>query len=189
MFILYGPLLALAGALLLGGRLERLGALRVRWLPAVGLALAVQLLLFGPWTPLLPGIDHWGPLAYLLSSGLAAAVVLRNARLPGMALVAAGALANLAAIAANGGLMPAAPEALAAVGWSGSPAGFSNSVLLPEPALAPLIDRFALPSWLPFANVFSLGDVAIAAGLGWLLWRTVRDPSRDGARRPRPAGA
>ena len=35
----------------------------------------------------------------------------------------------------------------------------------PIPVLAPLTDIFALPSWLPFSNVFSIGDVLIAGGI------------------------
>jgi hypothetical protein len=31
--------------------------------------------------------------------------------------------------------------------------------------LEPLTDVFALPAWLPFANVFSAGDVLIAVGV------------------------
>ena len=42
--------------------------------------------------------------------------------------------------------------------------GFSNSAVLENPALAPLTDIFALPPWLPFANVFSIGDVLIGSG-------------------------
>ena len=34
-----------------------------------------------------------------------------------------------------------------------------EGVVTAEPALGPLTDRFALPAWLPLANVFSVGDV------------------------------
>jgi hypothetical protein len=34
-----------------------------------------------------------------------------------------------------------------------------------DPALRPLTDIFALPAWLPFANVFSIGDVLIGLGV------------------------
>jgi len=37
--------------------------------------------------------------------------------------------------------------------------------VLADPAFAPLTDIFALPDWLPFANVFSIGDVLIAIGV------------------------
>jgi hypothetical protein len=33
-----------------------------------------------------------------------------------------------------------------------------------DPALAWLVDRWAAPDWVPFANVFSVGDVLIALG-------------------------
>jgi Family of unknown function (DUF5317) len=63
---------------------------------------------------------------------------------------------------ANGGYMPVSPEALGSHVPGG---GYSNSVLLRDPALAPLVDIFALPSWLPAANVFSIGDVLIGLGV------------------------
>ena len=90
--------------------------------------------------------------------------VWRNLRVPGLALVALGAISNLAAIVANDGVMPTTPEALAAAGLDPLD-GFSNSAVLEDPALAPLTDIFALPPWLPFANVFSIGDVLIALGI------------------------
>ncbi len=34
-----------------------------------------------------------------------------------------------------------------------------------DPALRPLTDIFALPTWLPAANVFSVGDVLIGVGV------------------------
>ncbi len=43
--------------------------------------------------------------------------------------------------------------------------GYTNSIELAAPALRPLTDLFALPAWLPFANVFSVGDVLIGLGV------------------------
>jgi hypothetical protein len=142
-------------------------------------ALMTQLALFGPLAGHLPGVDRWGAAAYVLSSAIVLVVVLVNIRLPGMDLIAVGSLANLAAIVANGGVMPAAPGALEALGWPVTPEGFSNSAVLPSPALLPLTDLFALPAWLPLHNVFSVGDVAIGAGTGWLVARTMRHPGLD----------
>jgi len=34
-----------------------------------------------------------------------------------------------------------------------------------QPALQPLTDIYAVPAWIPFANVFSVGDVLIAVGI------------------------
>jgi Family of unknown function (DUF5317) len=81
-----------------------------------------------------------------------------------MPLVAAGAIANLAAVLANGGFMPASQAALAAAGRV-TPTIYSNSVAAQNPALWPLTDIFALPSAMPLANVFSVGDVMIGLGI------------------------
>jgi hypothetical protein len=40
----------------------------------------------------------------------------------------------------------------------------SISIELTHPHLAWLIDRWAVPGWLPFGSVFSAGDVLIALG-------------------------
>jgi hypothetical protein len=90
--------------------------------------------------------------------------VLRNIRLTGIPIVALGSISNLAAISANGGAMPADAAALAIAGLDGA-GSHTNSVVLEHPALQPLTDIFALPAWLPFANVFSVGDVLIGVGL------------------------
>ena len=45
-----------------------------------------------------------------------------------------------------------------------------NSVALADPRLPWLIDRFATPRWVPFASVFSVGDVLIVLGAGMILW-------------------
>ena len=55
------------------------------------------------------------------------------------------------------------PDAAASVG--GIAPGYSNSSLDARPALAPLTDVFATPPPLPFANVFSVGDVLIGIGV------------------------
>ena len=100
--------------------------------------------------------------------------VLRNVRIPGVAFIAIGAGCNLAAIVANGGWMPADPAALAAIGGLGQ--GYTNSIEVADPALRPLTDLFALPAWLPFANVFSVGDVLIGVGIAVTIALAMRGP-------------
>ncbi len=102
--------------------------------------------------------------------------VLRNVRVPGVAIIAIGAACNLAAIIANGGWMPADPGALASIGGPGS--GPTNSIVLADPALRPLTDLFALPSWLPFTNIFSIGDVLIGLGVAVTIVQAMRSPGR-----------
>jgi hypothetical protein len=77
--------------------------------------------------------------------------------------VLVGGCSNLLAIVANGGYMPADPDALA--GLERLPqAGYSNSRLVDGVVLWPLTDLFAMPAWVPLANVFSVGDVLIGVG-------------------------
>jgi Family of unknown function (DUF5317) len=160
-FILYAIPIGIVAGFLAGGRLERLGALRLRWAPLALLGLAIQVLIFSdPVSGLVGGA---GPAIYVASTAIVLIAVLRNVAIPGVALIAAGAACNLAAIVANGGWMPADAGALASVG--GLPTGASNSIVLADPVLHPLTDLFALPAALPLANVFSIGDVLIGVGI------------------------
>lgn len=159
----------LAG-LAVGGRLENLSTFRFRWGVVAVAGLLVQVLVFTDAGA--AAVGSLGPAIYLVSTLAVFAAVVRNLRLPGMPVVALGSASNLAAITANGGFMPASASALAAAGL---PAGdHLNSVVLPHPELELLTDIFALPAWLPFANVFSVGDVLIAAGIAGTIAATMR---------------
>lgn len=163
MFIILAVPIGLVLGFLMGGRLDRLSEIRFEWAWLAVVGLAVQVLLFS--TPIGGSFRGGvGEAIYVASTGLVLVAVWRNLRVPGLALVALGAISNLAAIVANGGVMPTTPGALAAAGLDPLD-GFSNSAVLEDPALAPLTDIFALPPWLPFANVFSIGDVLIALGI------------------------
>jgi len=93
-----------------------------------------------------------------------------------------GLILNLTVIILNGGLMPISRETLAKLkldtpitDWQmGSRVGNSKDILL-SPAqnrLEWLSDRFVLPSWFPSKAAFSLGDLLIALGALWLLWKS-----------------
>ena len=59
--------------------------------------------------------------------------------------------------------MPVSPEAVAAMGRLPKE-GYSNSRLVEGTVLGPLTDIFAMPTWIPLANVFSIGDALIGVG-------------------------
>ncbi|HEX5578561.1 MAG TPA: DUF5317 family protein [Candidatus Limnocylindria bacterium] len=162
MFMLYAILIGLLAGRLMGGSVANLGSLRIQWAPLAVLGLLTQVVLF--FGPVAERIGDLGMPIYVASTALVLAVVLRNLRVPGLGLVAAGAISNLLAIVANGGYMPASAAALALLGKEVNP-GYSNSAVVQSPALAPLTDVFALPPFVPFANVFSIGDVLIAIGV------------------------
>jgi hypothetical protein len=155
-------LLGLAVAPLLGGRWSRLGELDLRWPAIFYAAIGLQLVAFPvstlPWrTP-----DRAAIVLWLGSYALFVIGVIANGRVPGVPLVAVGMVSNIAAILSNGGHMPALPSALHAAGHFF--VKNRNSALLSHPHLPWLVDRWAVPAWVPYGNVFSAGDVLIATG-------------------------
>ena len=171
MFILYAIPIGISVGYLLGGRLDGLARLRLRWAPLALIGLAVQVAIFSD--PLGPLVGDAAPAIYVVSTAAVLVAVVRNLHIPGIALIAIGASCNLAAIVANGGYMPADPAALGSVGGPG--AGPSNSIVVAEPALRQLTDLFALPTWMPLANVFSVGDVLIGIGIAATIALAMRD--------------
>lgn len=162
MFMLYALVVGAIVGWIGGGRVSGLGEFRVRWAPLAVIGLLVQVVLF--FGPIAERVGDLGTAIYVGSTALVLVVVLRNVRVGGLALVAVGAISNLVAIVANGGSMPASPAALAVLD-KGVNAGYSNSVVMTEPALWALTDIFALPHPFPFANVFSVGDILIGIGI------------------------
>lgn len=149
--------------LLSGGRLGTLGELRIRHVGLVYAAIVLQIGAFPsgilPWsTPDLIARALWLA-SFALLIGFAAV----NRAVRGVPLVFAGLVGNLVAVVANGGLMPASPQAIRAAGLTYRLR--NNSVSTVDPHLAWLTDRWAVPAWIPWGNVFSVGDVLIAAGI------------------------
>jgi hypothetical protein len=154
--------LGLALGLLLGGRLGALADISIRGTNLAFAAILLQLIAFPsgvlPWTT----PSSVARVLWLVSYALLIWMLHLNIRLRGTPLVAAGLFCNLIAIVANGGLMPVRRAALIASGR-----GYhvhNNSIQLGHPHLGALIDRWAVPHWIPFANVYSVGDVLIAVG-------------------------
>jgi Family of unknown function (DUF5317) len=170
MALLLGFLLALAVALAGGGRVSRLADVRIRGLGVFYAALGLQLVAFPtgvlPWAP----GDRVATWMSLASYGCLVVGILCNLRLPGARLLGLGMGCNLVAILANGGHMPSTAGARRAAGIV-EHGIHNNSVALADPRLPWLVDRFALPHWMPLANVFSVGDALIVAGAVVLLWR------------------
>ena len=173
MFILYALVVGLAAGFLLGGRPAGLARLELRWAPLILGGLVVQLVLFSDVVASRIGV--LGPSIYVVSSLAVLVAVLRNVALRGLPIVAFGAACNQVAIIANGGFMPAGADAL--VAQSRSESGlYSNSAAISNPAFAFLTDIFAMPSWVPFANIFSVGDVLIGIGVAVLIVAAMRSP-------------
>ena len=162
MFILYAVAIGLVLGLVLGGRPAGLADLQIRWPWLMMAGLLAQVALFS--APVTDRIGALGPPIYVASTAAVLVAVLRNIRTAGMPVVALGALSNLVAITANGGVMPTTREALAAAGLDG-PGVATNSAIVANPVFQPLTDIFAIPAGVPLANVFSVGDVLIGLGI------------------------
>lgn len=161
MFILYAVVAGLLIGVVTGGSPSRLGDLKFRWAPLIALGLVGQVLLFS--TGVGAALGDAAPLAYIASNVVVLVAVGRNLAIPGMILVLIGGAANLITIVANGGFMPVSREAVIAMGRLPKE-GYSNSKLVDAVVLGPLTDIFAMPTWIPLANVFSVGDALIGIG-------------------------
>jgi len=171
---------ALVLALIFGGDLRALADVKLRWWGLAMLAVAIQVAAFSSiWSRIgLGGLTSW---IYIGSLGLLVVVAIRNWRLPGFALLAAGLVANALVIALNGGHMPVDPKLVQGaidagvtpgVGVIGAAAG---SVLIDASTrLSFLCDIFLPPEWFPIRNAFSPGDVLIGLGAIWFFAATLR---------------
>lgn len=164
MFLLTAVGAGLLLGLLLGGRPGELAHLRLRAAWLFYAAIVLQLVAYPSALASFSVGDRVATALQIASYAGLVAVTLINARLPGMAVAGLGMVANLSAIVANGGHMPALPSALADAGISYDGV-HNNSVATASPSFPWLVDRWAAPGWLPWGNVFSVGDVLIAAGV------------------------
>jgi hypothetical protein len=167
--------LGVVAGYLAGGRLHNLGdtGLTRQWL--VLAALGLQIVAF---SPVGAALGHPTTVVlHLASYTLLAWFVVLNRRHAGVSITGLGIGLNLAAIAANGGYMPASKTALARAGIAYSGDSSNNSAVISASThLGFLGDIFAVPSWMPAANVFSIGDLLIVAGIAVLLASSMRKP-------------
>jgi hypothetical protein len=152
--------------------------LRLAWL--VPVALIPQILAFyWPPTRLVP--DGLAAIALVSSQVALLCFVWSNRGQSLFWLLGIGLGTNLLVILANGGLMPISPETIRQLApdlppesWQiGSRLGSTKDIVLPaaDTRLWWLSDRFRTPAWFPYPFAFSLGDMLIALGASWLLWK------------------
>jgi Family of unknown function (DUF5317)/Major Facilitator Superfamily len=159
MFLLPSLVVGLALAAALGGRIGRVANVQFRLTWIVVGALATQVVLFSGTVELSDAMAGWVHVGtYVALIAFAAA----NLHLRSLWLILLGLLANALAIGANGGYMPVSQTAAQAAGIE---LGNDTNVSASAERLRFLGDVFALPSQLPLANVFSIGDVLIGVGM------------------------
>src|SRR6266496_3814787 len=149
MFLVAIVLMSALAVPLFGGRLSALADVRARLAWILMLALGLQVVALT-----VPGVpESLRPLIQLASYPIAGVFVIANRHLPGMLLIGLGALLNLIAMSANGGVMPASAAALDKAGLPLQRDTYANSALVRDPRLGFLGD------------VFSVGDVTIGVGV------------------------
>ncbi len=175
MLLIWAAVLGVVIGFLRRGSLFNLARLRLRGAWCILLALGIQLLIFP-----LPGreaiVRFGAPYFHLISYVFLLLFVVLNRKYWQIILMGLGLLSNFVVIAINGGYMPASVEALRGAGSQKvaerllEQTIFGNVVLMSEQTrLNFLGDIFYLPSWVPFASAFSLGDLMLALGLVLLL--------------------
>lgn len=174
MLLLYAVALGLVAGILTRGSIGALGSVKIKLWPVALIGLAFQMLLFS--SPLAAAVGTLGPSLYVVSTTIVLMTLVVNLRQPGFWLIALGAFANFTVIVANGGQMPASPAAFAIL--NGTPlvptTDFSNSFIAgPNTPFYFLADIFVLPRPIPFANVFSIGDLLIGLGGAWFIVRVM----------------
>ena len=161
-------LLALISPLFTGGRLRRFGDVRLRQAIVLPIALISQVIII----EVIPEANHAALSAVHIATYVAAGwFVWVNRAIPGLWIIALGAASNGITIALNGGTLPASRAALNAAGIHPKAGEFLNSGVLAHPHLGFLGDVFAIPERFPLANVFSVGDALIVAGVFWAAQR------------------
>ncbi|MGH2378535.1 MAG: DUF5317 family protein [Candidatus Limnocylindria bacterium] len=154
--------LGVAAGWVAGGRtLRRLGEVRIRWWPLLVVAVGLR--------ALAPLFGELSAAAYVAAFASIAIVALVDRRLPGMTAIAAGATLNTLVVAANGG-MPVDAAAVASAG-AVMPADRLHIDLTPATRLPQLADVIPMAV---FRNVYSVGDVLLAAGGFWLPFAWMR---------------
>jgi hypothetical protein len=173
-----GVFLGLVLGLAVGGSVENLFDIRLRWLPALLVAAAARFVL--DWALALGSVpDAVRMWLVLVTYVLLAGMLLANRGLPGMMAAALGTIANGIAIVVNGGWMPVWQPSLGAAGLDSSTIHSNFHVMLSGPVDSgffahggPLADVIPIP--IPILqSVASVGDLLLGAGLAFFLFAAV----------------
>ncbi len=175
MFPLWGLFIGLAAGFLMKGKLSNLENLPLKHLWLVFAGLLVQLLIFPTpwWSPIITGdTTYYHYASYIL----VALFFVVNWRMLTLWVMGLGMLLNAIVITANGGFMPADPDAIACAGHERvadavrTVGEYANVVFMDETTqLNFLGDWICIPAWIPAASAISIGDVVLMMGLALLI--------------------
>ena len=169
---------ALAVAVVRGGRLTNLGDIRLRLWLLLPIAFALQ-----AGTSLLPDRGWTATFGFwliLISFALLLVVIVTNRDRSGMWLAGIGVSMNLIVIALNGGMPVLEGAAVVASGFESglNVIGDFKHVLLDESTRIPFLADVIPLRLAGHGQVLSLGDVFLAVGIGRFLEAELRRPVR-----------
>jgi uncharacterized protein DUF5317 len=181
MLLIAGAILAgILIGLLLGGSIQQLAEIHLRWWPLALVGLAFQL---APVPSMKGQLDHWLAVGLLIASYLVLLVfVVANIRLPGFWLIAIGFALNALVISINVG-MPVSRAALRQAYGRDYPiilrdlevnGGAKHHLSRPDDILLPLTD--VIPMGRPVRLVLSVGDVMFFLGVTWVIAAATKGP-------------
>lgn len=185
--LILGVALGLVAGLLVGGRLDNLIAVRLRWIWLLFLAALLRFATEFFLVQRVEAVEQLRMPLFLTAYGLLLIGLYVNRQRPGIAMAFVGIASNAIAIAANGGFMPIWQPSLAAAGFGLGDVRSPLHVVVPAPLDETFLTHLGflgdiLPIPLPILqNVASIGDVFLAAGLAFFLFATVvRGPEELG---------
>jgi len=175
MFILYAVALGILIGYILGGRLKHLSQAAFKKLYLAVGGFLIQVLIFSDipfFKTLQQHHENIIVVLHIISYILILIFIAVNYKVPGIAIIGIGILLNATVIILNRGHMPASIESFSfsSVGKHADllsqGKSVNNSKAITGDTILPWLgDIFALPSYIPFSNVFSIGDIIIAVGV------------------------
>jgi hypothetical protein len=171
MLVLYFVITGILLGYVTGGRLKHLVRRQFRFILLAVSAFLVQIVIFSD-IPFLKLGDSTTTIIHLISYLCLLAFILLNIKIPGIAFIGMGILSNALVIFLNGGYMPTYSENLKNTSVAAKAQALvqngtvTNSKEITSTTILPWLgDIFYLPAWIPFSNVFSIGDIIIAVGI------------------------
>ena len=181
MFVLIVLACSLVLSLATGGRLRYVEGFRLRVLPLGLGAFVLQVLMFTARGEVFLG--RFLPVVYMCSLLMLLGFLGLNWKVVGVPVLLAGLLLNLVVIGANGGRMPANPQALIATGQADraellvEEGAAANVVLMSDKTRLNLLgDYIVLPFLGSLGSAYSVGDLVALAGEALLVYGMVRKP-------------
>lgn len=176
---LFVVVVSLVTAQLRGGRIDRLLSFSFRHVWLVFLAFAIQVALHSRALAALDLFRQAAPYMYSSAYYVLLLCFFLNRQAPGVLWLASGSLANLLVITLNGGKMPVAGDALAALGFPAyrdaiaAGATLTNTLLGPATRLPWLADVIVGSPPFPKPTLFSVGDALLSIGVFILVQKTM----------------